>query len=665
MKTNKQTFSIIGTIIVTLFLSLGFIIKTNAESSDNSVSVISSPSVSTPINITSLISSASLISYSPKNCNNYSCNQLQGFTITNDKLVFYLLPGGSQVPSPNNKGLINGFQGSNYSTAISGTPTFEEYDHGNDMTYNEEFDKIIIIGPNRYQDAYVLNNSNLSKEQTISLQEIGKIWAIGYDRFHNYYVTLSSDKIWLTDTDLNKKHGFSYSGEDNTSQGLEYHNGYIYWTLSEIDDNRNHNTHIYVYNAKLKKDGNPENGFGDKVASLYTNAGDFGEIESISFRNDEVYLGYSDWATQNTKFYHFPSNKISVPLDITVSYEDEQQQTKAVITSSTQLKKPNSFMISNNDYTLTKSYNTDSISESVEICDNYDNCKNIVLSHTNTSYINRQAQIVSFVNDSITKDYGDASFTNSATTTGDGTITYTSSNPSVAIVDNSGKITIKAAGETIITASASETDNYFAATNTYTLMINKANSPLPNELSQTLVGTIGEPLSSITFTTIGLEWKNPAQTITESEAIYQIYYTKNNDENNYLKKTYDIVVKGENSSDQPVEPDNPAEPDNPVEPDNPAEPDNPVEPDQPVKPDNPTEPDQLNQSELQINDKENDEPQSIVEGSSSKAPDTGEITKEDDKSLPSYLFGTVLFISLACVLTYTIRRIVLRKKINF
>lgn len=650
MKTYKQTLSIIGTIIIALFLASGFIIKTNAEGS--SASVISSPSVSTPIDITSLISSASLISYPPKNCNNYSCNQLQGFTVTNDKLVFYLLPGGSQVPNPNNCGLINGFQGSDFATVVSGTPTFEEYGHGNDMTYNEVSDKIILIGPNTYQDAYVLNNSNLSKEQTISLQEVGKIWAIGYDKFHNYYVALS-DKIWLTDTNLNKKHGFDYSNEGNTSQGLEYHNGYVYWTLSEIDGDRNQITHIYVYNAKLKNDGNPENGFGEKVASLFTNAESFGEIESISFRNNEVYLGYSDWATQNTKFYHFPASKISVPLDIAVSYQDEQKQTKVVITSNTQLKTTSSFTLSNNDYTLTKSYNSDSISESIEICDNYNNCESIDLLHTNTSYINQQAQVVSFADDSITKTYGDANFTNSATTTGDGTITYASSNPSIATVDNSGEITIKAAGEAIITASASETDNYYAATNTYTLTVNKADSLLPSELNQTLVGIIGESLSSITFTITGLEWKNPTQIITEGKATYQIYYTKNDDENNYLKKTYDIVVKGENSSDQPVEPDNPAEPDNLVE------------PDQPVKPDNPTEPDQLNQSELQVNDKENDEPQSIVEGSSSKAPDTGEITKEDDKSLPSYLFGTVLFISLACVLTYTIRRIVLRKKINF
>ena len=72
--------------------------------------------------------------------------------------------------------------------------------------------------------------------------------------------------------------------------------------------------------------------------------------------------------------------------------------------------------------------------------------------------------------------YGDPDFNVKATlSTGDGTITYQSSDPSVATIsDTTGLVVIKKVGSTVITAKAAETDTYSAATASFTLTVSKA-----------------------------------------------------------------------------------------------------------------------------------------------------------------------------------------------
>lgn len=73
-----------------------------------------------------------------------------------------------------------------------------------------------------------------------------------------------------------------------------------------------------------------------------------------------------------------------------------------------------------------------------------------------------------------TKTYGtDSDFTRAASlSTGDGAITYTSDNESVATVDNYGKVTIQGAGTANITATAAQTDTHAKTTVSYTLTVN-------------------------------------------------------------------------------------------------------------------------------------------------------------------------------------------------
>ncbi len=106
------------------------------------------------------------------------------------------------------------------------------------------------------------------------------------------------------------------------------------------------------------------------------------------------------------------------------------------------------------------------------------------------------AQTVTFATAGpIAKFFGDSSFTNAASTTGTGTITYASDKSAVATVNAStGEVTIKGAGTAIITATAAETATHSAGQASYTLTV----SPKAITPTVTVTGTYtynGDPIT--------------------------------------------------------------------------------------------------------------------------------------------------------------------------
>ncbi len=94
-----------------------------------------------------------------------------------------------------------------------------------------------------------------------------------------------------------------------------------------------------------------------------------------------------------------------------------------------------------------------------------------------TLTVTKATGTISFAKADINKTPGDSDFTNKLTNTGDGAVTYTSSDTSVATVDETtGKVTIKGEGTCTITATVQDTEAYTYATKTatYTLTIKKA-----------------------------------------------------------------------------------------------------------------------------------------------------------------------------------------------
>lgn len=111
-----------------------------------------------------------------------------------------------------------------------------------------------------------------------------------------------------------------------------------------------------------------------------------------------------------------------------------------------------------------------------------------------TIKINVLAGSISYGTTSVTKTYGDAAFTNTLTKTGDGSVTYSSNNTTVATVGSNGQVTIKQAGSATITATVANTSNttYATKTATYTLTVNKASGSVttkPTAKSLTWTGS--------------------------------------------------------------------------------------------------------------------------------------------------------------------------------
>ena len=86
--------------------------------------------------------------------------------------------------------------------------------------------------------------------------------------------------------------------------------------------------------------------------------------------------------------------------------------------------------------------------------------------------------LFTFASPSLTRSFGDAAFTFTATGgSGTGGITYLSTDPSVAIIDvNTGEVTITGIGTTTITATKAGDTSYNPATARYTLTIDNSNA---------------------------------------------------------------------------------------------------------------------------------------------------------------------------------------------
>ena len=167
-------------------------------------------------------------------------------------------------------------------------------------------------------------------------------------------------------------------------------------------------------------------------------------------------------------------------------------------------------------------------------------------STTFTLSVGKATPIISLTNAEVTKTYGDAKFTNAATATSDGTISYQSNNTNVATVDDaSGEVTIIGAGNATITASVSATANYVAASTTYSLTVNKKTSVAPDEIGTVKTGYINAELSTIHFNTVGLVWADDSERIREGDNRYAVTYTENGDTDNYTTESFEVTVLGE------------------------------------------------------------------------------------------------------------------------
>lgn len=142
----------------------------------------------------------------------------------------------------------------------------------------------------------------------------------------------------------------------------------------------------------------------------------------------------------------------------------------------------------------------------------------------------------SFSSTSVTKKYGDLAFSAGFTTNSDGTLSYTSSNASVATVSSTGSITITGVGSTTITASTAETSSYYADSKTMTLTVSKGTISVSKKPSASSI-QYGQTLSSSTITggstknqagnsvTGAWSWKSPATVPNAGTTSFAVIFT--------------------------------------------------------------------------------------------------------------------------------------------
>lgn len=147
---------------------------------------------------------------------------------------------------------------------------------------------------------------------------------------------------------------------------------------------------------------------------------------------------------------------------------------------------------------------------------------------------------------SLTKTYGDDAFTLAATGAAtDGTVTYTSSNESVATVDSNGTVTILNAGVTTITANATGDDDYEAASANYVLTVAKKEIPVPAADGRTFTYNGSEQtygIESTDFYTVSGNKQTNAGTYSVTVVLVDKNNTVWEDSNDAADKTYGFCI---------------------------------------------------------------------------------------------------------------------------
>ena len=163
--------------------------------------------------------------------------------------------------------------------------------------------------------------------------------------------------------------------------------------------------------------------------------------------------------------------------------------------------------------------------------------------------VNKKAGTISYTTTSVSKTNGDATFTNTLTNSGDGTVAYASDNTNVAIVNaTTGEVTIQSYGEANITATVTDGDNYTYATKTasYKLTVAKRSyevkfdangygtAPASQNVEEDGKATKPADLSSTDYDFTGWykesactnKWNFDTDTVTEATTIFAGWKTK-------------------------------------------------------------------------------------------------------------------------------------------
>ena len=236
------------------------------------------------IEITDIIKNGTKIYYKPEDVlyDGFKYAGLQGMTVTNDKLIFMSAHNGNP-----DKSIMYSYKLNDLDNLYK--KDYNNTGHGNGMTYNSKTDKVLVTGLNGL--IYEYNGQTLIREKEYKTTTYA---SIGYDYNNDLYVGKNVLRLFLADTiEMKKLYDYGIFMFE-TSQDLEYYNGYIFDCSSDFgapNKFQNYSFYkgyefIYVYDAHLDKNKNPTKNFGRLIAKFIMTG--LGELESISFREGYV-----------------------------------------------------------------------------------------------------------------------------------------------------------------------------------------------------------------------------------------------------------------------------------------------------------------------------------------------------------------------------------------
>ena len=245
------------------------------------------------IEISDIIKNGEKIEYNHeiKTYEGHIYKQLQGFTVTKDKLIFLSSNNDNRA-----KSILYSYKLNDLKKLYH--KEFNTTGHGNGMTYNSKTNKVLVAGPYEYEKVYLYNGDSLKREKEYPKEKYPSYNAIGYDDIDDLYIGHSGKKIFMADTDkMEKLNEFSLAMFE-AGQDLEYHDGYVFYCTSDLGAPSKYQTYsfykkgdniIYVYDMKLDNNKKTTKNFGRLVARFHTR--DIGELESVSFRDGYIYFG--------------------------------------------------------------------------------------------------------------------------------------------------------------------------------------------------------------------------------------------------------------------------------------------------------------------------------------------------------------------------------------
>ena len=255
-------------------------------------------------NITNLFfeSTTKWVKYAAQNktYDGYFYGNLQGFSVTNDYLIFHSCNDSNPY-----YGILYLYSGKDYRNFYK--MSYGLTGHGNGIAFNNKKNTILVASANYYQNTLEYNLEDLKLINNFTKGFVG----IGYDYDNDLYIGYIDRRVYFIDTNtFEEVYSFDLTNFE-TTQDIEYYEGYVFFVTTNFfagDFFQRYSFYkegsniIYTFNAKFE-DGKPSKNFGMIEDILYLQS--LGELEGIEFNNGKVFYGFGRRNIDRNYPYYF------------------------------------------------------------------------------------------------------------------------------------------------------------------------------------------------------------------------------------------------------------------------------------------------------------------------------------------------------------------------